>query len=590
MAPRAHRSGPVAERLRRFLRNEQVILSALAALIGTISAYGAIGFRQLIGTVQLGAFGTASERLVSFVEALPWWQVVLAPALGGLVVGLFIHFLQTARRPHGVADVIAASALHAGRMPLKDGLVAAAASVLSIGAGASVGREGPVVHLGASLASWLAQRLRLRRSLSLTLLGCGVAAAVAASFNAPIAGAFFALEMVIGHYALSAFAPVVIAAVVGTIVARVHLGDFPAFIVVEHEIVSFLEVPAFIVLGLLSAAVAIAFIKGVLLTQAGWERTPVPRWLRPMIGGLAVGAIALVLPEVLGVGYEATDRALQETLPLWLLLALVAAKLAATSISLGSGFAGGVFSPSLFVGAMAGGAFGLIVAALLPTVSSQGVYAIAGMGAVAGAVLGAPISTILMVFELTGDYAVTIVVMVTVAVAAVVTRQLVGVSFFHSQLAARGLSVEEGRETGLLRESRVGEVMSRRFHAIGRHTNIAAIKELLSNEPDADIVVIDEQHRLVGLVAFADIKDVAFEPGLDPLINAADVAQKSPVSLRVDDDLTTALRLMDAGDVARLPVVADDGSERPIGVVHHAAVVLAHNKALLAARREERGR
>ena len=171
---------------------------------------------------------------------------------------------------------------------------------------------------------------------------------------------------------------------------RVHIGDAPAFIVTDHAIGSFAELPAFAILGVICAGIAIAFMRAIFLVQAGWRQTPVPTWLRPAIGGLAVGALALVLPEILGVGYEATDRALQELYPFWLLLALLAAKLAATAVSLGSGFAGGVFSPSIFLGAMAGGAFGLIMTALFPDLAStEGVYAIAGMGAVAGAVLGA---------------------------------------------------------------------------------------------------------------------------------------------------------------------------------------------------------
>ncbi len=206
----------------------------------------------------------------------------------------------------------------------------------------------------------------------------------------------------------------VIASVAGTIVARIHLGDFPAFVLGDFELVSFLELPAFALLGVVCAGISVFFMRRILFTQAAW--------LRPAIGGAAVGAIALVLPEILGVGYEATDRALHSSLPLWLLIALIGGKITATSFSLGSGFVGGIFSPSLFVGAMIGGAFGLVAASVMPELSSShGIYAIAGMGAVAGAVLGALIFTILIVFELTGSYEITNVVMVAVALAAVVT-------------------------------------------------------------------------------------------------------------------------------------------------------------------------
>ncbi|MDA0231064.1 MAG: chloride channel protein [Proteobacteria bacterium] len=574
----------------RLVRNEQVILSLLAVLIGVAAAYGSIGFRELIGVVQTAGYGDLGERLITAAAKLPWWQIVLVPTLGGLAVGLLVRYFQSGARPHGVADVMEASVLHGGRIPLKEGIVAALGAIISIGSGASVGREGPAVHIGASMASLLGHRLKLSRSLSLTLLGCGVAAAVAASFNAPIAGAFFALEVVIGHYALSAFAPVVIASVVGTIIARVHLGDFPAFVISDSTLVSFLELPAFALFGLVSAAVAVIFMRGILFTQMAWERTNVPGWLRPALAGAAIGAIAIVLPEILGVGYEATNRALNEAIPLWLLFALLAAKIAATSLSLGSGFVGGVFSPSLFIGAMTGGAFGFVAASIVPELSSsQSVYAIAGMGAVAGAVLGAPISTILIVFELTSSYEVTVVVMVAVAVAAVATAPFGHRSFFHMQLGDRGLDLQEGREVGLMREVRVSNVMTREFIRLAPTAGMGDIKRILSVDSNADIVVVDEDGRQLGMVGFADIKEVAFEADLDPLLYAADLLHRGPVILRADDELTTALRLMDASGVDRLPVVTDDESAQVIGVAHRDKALRAHSDALQAAWREIHG-
>ena len=512
------------------------------------------------------------------------------PTIGGLVVGLLVRYFQNGARPHGVADVMEASVLHGGRIPLQEGTVAALGAIVSIGSGASVGREGPVVQIGASLASWVGQRLKLSRALLLTLLGCGVAAAVAASFNAPIAGAFFALEVVIGYYALSAFAPVVIASVVGTIVARVHLGDFPAFVISDSTLVSFLELPPFALLGLVSATAAVFFMRGILFTQMARARTNVPGWLRPALAGAAIGAIAIVLPEILGVGYEATNQALNEAMPLWLLFALLAAKIAATSLSLGSGFVGGVFSPSLFIGVMTGGAFRFIAASIVPELSSsQSVYAIAGMGAVAGAVLGAPISTILIVFELTGSYEVTVVVMVALAVAAVATRQFGHRSFFHLQLRGRGLDLQEGRELGLMREILVSHVMTREFICLVSTAGIGEIKHILSVEPDADIVVVDEDGLQLGMVGFANIKEVAFEADLDPLLYAADLLHSGPIILRADDRLTAALRLMESNGVDRLPVVVGDESGQVIGVAHLGKALKAHSDALQAAWRATHG-
>ena len=411
---------------------------------------------RAIDFVQQLGFGFGGEQMAALAGALPAWRLLLVPLLGGLVVGLFVHFFMPGRRPQGVAHVIEANALRGGRMSLTVGIKAAVVSAISIGSGASVGREGPVVHLGASLGAWASRRLHLGRTSSRTLLGCGVAAAVAASFNAPIAGTFFALEVVVGHYALTAFAPIVIAAVLGTMVSRMHYGDFPAFILPDApSITSFWEFPAFAILGCVAAVVAIVFMRMTFLTEDLLDKTPVPRWARPALGGLAIGAIAIAFPQVLGVGYEATDAALSERYLLPLLIALIVLKMAATAISLGCGFGGGVFSPSLFIGAMVGGAYGIIATEAFPHLSSgHGAYTIIGMGAVAGAVLGAPISTILMVFELTNDYAITIAVMIATSISSIITHQYQGQSYFTWQLDRRGLALKGGQDSACSARSR----------------------------------------------------------------------------------------------------------------------------------------
>ena len=480
--------------LLRFGRNDQVVLSLLAVVIGAAAGGAAIAFRDAIGGIQWLAYGFAGEQVATMAEQLPWWQLLLVPALGGLVIGLFVRYLLPGGRPHSVAHVIEASALNDARMSLTVGVRAAVASAASIGVGASVGREGPVVHLGASLGSWVAKRLHLGRVLARTLLGCGVAAGVAASFNAPIAGTFFALEVVVGHYSLSAFAPIVIASVTGTLISRARYGDYPAFILPEDwVIVSFWEFPAFALLGVVAALAAIIFMWSIFFTEDTVKKLPVPSWSRPGFAGFLVGAIALVFPQVLGVGYEATDAALSDSYPLWLLLALIVAKTAATAISLGGGFAGGVFSPSLFIGAMVGGAFGFIATHAFPELSSgHGAYTLIGMGAVAGAVLGAPISTILMIFELTNDYELTIAVMLATVIASVVTQQVLKRSFFSWQLERRGVSLHGGHQTGLMRRVKVSSVMDHRYSSVAPDTPIAEVRLKLQSAPWGELLVVDE--------------------------------------------------------------------------------------------------
>jgi CIC family chloride channel protein len=577
--------------LRRLTRNVQVVLSLLAVGIGLTAGLAAIGFRYAIDFVQQLGFGFGGEQVAALAGALPAWRLLLVPLLGGLVVGLFVHFFMPGRRPQGVAHVIEANALRGGRMSLTDGIKAAVVSAVSIGSGASVGREGPVVHLGASLGSWASRRLHLGRTSSRTLLGCGVAAAVAASFNAPIAGTFFALEVVVGHYALTAFAPIVIAAVLGTMVSRMHYGNFPAFILPDApSITSFWEFPAFAILGCVAAVVAIVFMRMTFLTEDLLDKTPVPRWARPALGGLAIGAIAIAFPQVLGVGYEATDAALSGRYLLPLLIALIVLKMAATAISLGCGFGGGVFSPSLFIGAMLGGAYGIIATEAFPHLSSgHGAYTIIGMGAVAGAVLGAPISTILMVFELTNDYAITIAVMIATSISSIITHQYQGQSYFTWQLDRRGLALKGGQDVGLLGAIKARDVMNLTYETVAPETPIATVRLHLQNAPWGELFVTDPDGILRGVITFSDMHEAAFDTSHDAEWTARDVARSRPTVLAATDDLDAALRAHGASGEVNLPVVDNRENLRLIGVAREPEVALAYHRALDQARAEERG-
>ncbi|MGF1629639.1 MAG: chloride channel protein [Kiloniellaceae bacterium] len=577
--------------LLRFGRNDQVVLSILAVVIGAAAGGAAVAFRDAIGGFQWLAYGFSSERVASLAAELPWWQLLLAPTVGGLLIGLYLRYLMPGGRPQSVAHVIEASALHDARMSLTVGIRAALASAASIGVGASVGREGPVVHLGASLGSWVAKRLHLGRVLARTLLGCGVAAGVAASFNAPIAGSFFALEVVVGHYALSAFAPIVIASVTGTLISRARYGDFPAFVLPESwTIVSFWEFPAFAILGLVSALAAMLFMWAIMFTEDTVAKLPAPTWARPAFAGLLVGLIALAFPEVLGVGYEATDAALSDSYPLWLLLALIVAKTAATAISLGSGFAGGVFSPSLFIGAMVGGAYGILATQAFPDLSSgHGAYTMIGMGAVAGAVLGAPMSTILMIFEMTNDYELTIAVMLATVIASVVTQQVFKQSFFTWQLERRGVTIRGGHQTGLMRRVKVSSVMDVNYAWVTPETPIAEVRQKLQAAPWGELFVVDEDGALCGVITYADLHEAAFDTSHDAELIAENVARSVPALLLVGDHLEAAVKAFNLTGEPHIPVVADKRSMVLRGLVHEHEVMLAYQRALNQARAEERG-
>jgi CIC family chloride channel protein len=444
------------------LRKKQPLVWLLAGLIGIGTSLAAIAFREMIGAVQWTWLGTMSEQVASAARVLPWYTVVFVPALGGLLVGLFLHYIQPQKRPLGVADVIEAKQTPETSLRFWPGIGSAIVSATSLGFGASTGREGPVVHLGATIAASISRLFKLPGSSNRVLLACGVAGAVSASFNAPIAGVLFAHEVILGHYALSAFSAIVIASGAATIISRLYFGDAVAFTIPDYQITSFFEFPAFALLGLVCALVAVLFQYALIGTDYVARMVTAPTWLRPAVGGLAVGIIGVWFPQVLGVGYQATDLALRNQLPLDLMMTLIFLKTAATAICLASRFGGGIFSPSLYVGAMTGGAFGLIAASAFPEMaSSEGLYAILGMGAVAAAVIGAPLSTTMIVFELTGGYTLSIALLLTVSIATGISIAVHGRSYFYWQLESRGLAVADGPHSQLMRSVRVSAFMER---------------------------------------------------------------------------------------------------------------------------------
>ncbi|MDG1167566.1 MAG: chloride channel protein [Sulfitobacter sp.] len=440
----------------------------IALLIGIAAGFAALLFRKGINWLQSTLYGTEDVSLLhSFISGLQWYWVILIPTMGGLVVGLILHRFTADARARSVGDVILGAALHDGRVETKEGIASAFASLITLSTGGSSGREGPVVHIAGVISTWVSNRINADGITGRDLLGCAVAAAVSASFNAPIAGALFALEVVLRHFAVHAFAPIVIASVAGTVINRLAFGDVTEFSLADYVNLQFyVELPAFLLLGLTCGLVAVALMRSIfwaedlgnyLQARTGW-----PRWLRPAIAGALLGIIALWFPHIIGVGYETMSLALTGELALHEAVIFAVLKVAAVAITLGGRMGGGVFSPSLMIGALTGLGFGLIATGLLPDVSgSSSLYALAGMGAVAAAVLGAPISTTLIVFELTGDWQTGLAVMVAVSMSTALASRIVDRSFFLTQMERRGIHLAAGPQAYLLAMFMVARIMRR---------------------------------------------------------------------------------------------------------------------------------
>ncbi|UWQ15644.1 chloride channel protein [Aliiroseovarius sp. M344] len=443
----------------------------IALVIGIASGFAALGFRKGIETLQATIYGTDDlAHLHSFAGTLPWYWVLLIPAFGGLVVGIILNWFTHDGRVRAVADVIEGAALWDGRVEKRAGLGSALASMITLSTGGSSGREGPVVHLAAVISTWVSARINANGVTGRDLLGCAVAAAVSASFNAPIAGALFALEVVLRHFAVHAFAPIAIASVAGTVINRIEYGDVTEFILpAEGALDFYVELPAFLLLGLVCGVVAVVLMRSIFWAEdvgdAAQKALRLPKVLRPALAGLMLGMIAIWYPHIIGVGYETTSVALTGGLDLQLAITFVIVKVAAVAITMAGRMGGGVFSPALMVGALSGLAFGIVATAIFPDVSgSQTLYALAGMGAVAAAVLGAPISTTLIVFELTGDWQIGIAVMAAVSLSTALASRWVDRSFFLTQLERRGIHLAAGPQAYLLSTVRVASIMRDQKH------------------------------------------------------------------------------------------------------------------------------
>ncbi len=438
----------------------------IALVIGVGAGFAALGFRLAIEWLQATLYRTSDiAHLHTHAGTLPWYWVLTLPVLGGLAVGVILSWFTPDGRVRSVADVIEGAALRDGRVERRAGLGSALASLITLSTGGSTGREGPVVHLAAVISAWVSHRIRADGITGRDLLGCAVAGAVSASFNAPIAGAIFALEVVLRHFAVHAFAPIAIASVAGTVINRIEYGGVTEFVLPAQGGVAFyVELPAFLMLGLVSGLVAVVLMRAIFFADELGNRVQaaagLPRVLRPALAGLMLGALAVVFPHIIGVGYETTSAALTGSLLLHEVIVFAVLKVIAVAITMAGRMGGGVFSPSLMLGALTGLGFGIVATAILPDVSGTAtLYALAGMGAVAAAVLGAPISTTLIVFELTGDWQTGLAVMAAVSLSSALASRLVERSFFLTQLENRGVHLAAGPQAYLLSTVRVAAVM-----------------------------------------------------------------------------------------------------------------------------------
>ena len=567
--------------------SSQIVLIMTALIVGIGAGIGAVIFRYLINAVEWVGYDWFPRLTSDWGKA----YVLIIPAIGGLLVGPLVYFFAREAKGHGVPEVMEAVALKGGRIRPRVAIVKSLASALSIGSGGSVGREGPIVQIGSALGSSLGQMLNLSEDRVRNLVACGAAGGIAATFNSPIAGVIFALEIFLGEFTIHGFSSVVISSVAASVIGRIAFGDIPAFsIPTEYGIASLWEYIFFPVLGVLAALFGVLYTRTIYFTEDLFDKWQgVPEWFKPAVGGVLLGLFAFAypaltgvawdeIPHVYNVGYEVIESALDNELLLWTAIVLLFAKLIATSLTLGSGGSGGVFAPSLFVGAMLGAAYELVLKRFFPgIIAPEGAYALIGMAALFAASAHAPITAVIILFELTGDYRLILPLMLTVVIATLLSRHwMKGESIYTLKLSRRGVNLKRGRDVDLMESVLVRDVMTTQPTTINGGVSVSVLADLFLQTNQHAFAVLDDDGKLFGIVSLTDYRRVSQGNALLGDLTVKDIATASMVTAFPDENLRVVMHRMGPRDLSRVPVISREDQRQLLGMVRRNDIVRAY--------------
>jgi CIC family chloride channel protein len=571
--------------LRALVRARESSILFLGAGVGALAGLIVAGMSGLVTLMHSALFEIPIGQRLSATTVLDPWRAFAVPLGGGVIFGLGL--LALARwRPVREVDPIEANALHGGRMSLIGSLIVAAQTVWSSGVGASVGLEAGYTQLASGCASWLGRQFRLRRRDLRVLVGCGAAGAIAGAFGAPLAGAFYAFELVIGSYSVASLAPVGIAALFGYLMANLlepaHIGFEMPFVmqVAGHD------VAMAAIVGLAAAATGILLMRSVSLCESGLGRLGIrPAW-RPPLGGAVVGALAISTPQVLSSGHGAIHVAGMLQSPLWMILTLFALKSVASVVSLGSGFRGGLFFASLLLGALGGRLLADGVNFAVPSLAlDPHIYAIIGMGALSVSVIGGPLTMTFIALESTGDLWLTTAVLIAVIVSAQVTRETFGYSFATWRFHLRGETIRSAADVGWIRELNVRRMMRTDVRTVPVHTTLARFRMVFPLGSTTQVVAIDEDKDYAGIVLVAE----AHAPEFDEQTKVADILHARDTVLLPGMTVKDAVAAFDAAEAEALAVVEARDKRNVVGLLTESHALRRYSDELELRRRELTG-
>lgn len=561
------------------------IFASIAVFVAFICAFIAIGFRYLI-------FGFNEIFLVKskdFFGIFGDYIFIFIPAIGGLIVGLLIYKFAREAKGHGVPEVMAAVATNEGRIRARVIAVKAFASSICIGSGGSAGREGPIVQMGATTGSLIAQKLNLTPYQIKILVACGATAGISATFNTPIAAVLFSLELILREFKTRSFIPIVISSVIATIVSRyllelLNVSEKFIFNVPEYTLETPIEIMFYLPLGIVTGLVAIFYVKSLYSFEDFFDKIQIPDYVKPAIGGICVGIIGFILLKytgsfyIFGVGYDSIDLIFAGSLTFFILFALIFLKIFATSLTLGSGGSGGVFAPSLFIGAMTGGTYGYVVHTMFPAITANlQAYAIVGMAAVFAGCSRATLTAILIVFEMTGNYAIILPLMFACVISdAVGVHGLKNESIYTIKLRRRGINILHDMDVNSMEARTVKEIMSRNVKKTKKDVLITDLFEQIKRTNIQAYPVVDNNDKLVGIITRTDIKDAMIRGEKD--ITVDKIMSTNIISVNPDETLDDAINKMRKNHLSRLPVVDINNKSKVIGIITRGDILRAHQE------------
>lgn len=566
--------------------NEETLHLIMAGIVGVIGGLTNLLFYACMQLVMWLALRSSGE-VVEIAEVMSWWGRLITPAVGGLAAGLVLYWGLRLVGNQGASNILEVVVSGNGRLPMRTALVKGLSSLVSIGTGASIGREGAITQVAATLASkfgqlfkWPPYRLRL-------MIACGAASGMAAAYNAPVAGSIFAAHIVLGNFSMNLFAPVIFSAVVATMVSRYFFGFEPFYRVPAFNFTYFAQLPWFIVLGIATGLLSAGFLKLIRKADNWFARLNAPIFCRTALGGLIVGLLAIQIPAVWGNGYGAIDSILHDPQTHWSLFFLLAAKFIAILACVGAGMVGGVFTPSLFLGAAFGSLFGLLLKELAWTSLPTGAFAMVGMGSVLAGVIHAPLLAMIMIFEISLNYSIMPPLMLACAVSTLVARRIHPESIYTEPLRLKGIAPNAEEERfGEATQTFVGEIMREPVPPVRENVAFQTLAERFLTSTNNFIPVVDESSRLLGVVALHDMKEYLHTGHEMNGVIAYDIMRDPPHSLTPNQKLVDAFPTLLQSEFRNVPVVNNRIENRLIGSVLRSEALTLISEALATRRGE----